>query len=167
MQVLKAGTHKLLLLELECEFIEDIVRQAGFEFEIEDQERRMILDLSAEGRQSPLFLFDAADPANLGWFSRCQFYVDGVTGNVLQTPMQVANQRDATGRLRLNCLRVQINKELPASFRLPKGTPLNERSVYAVLNNFLGALLNTGVGVCGGPVVEPLAGHTGVQPSRN
>ena len=40
-----------MLLELETEFIENIARQAGFEFRLEDQERRVVLELSAEGRQ--------------------------------------------------------------------------------------------------------------------
>src|SRR6266404_2540686 len=98
MQVLQAGRHKLLLLELDTEFIENIARQAGFEFKMEDQQRRVLLELNAAGRQAPLLLFDAADPANVGWFSRCQFYVDGLTGSVLQTPIEVANQRDRGGR---------------------------------------------------------------------
>ena len=80
MQVLQAGPHKLLLLELDREFIENIARQAGFESRLEEQTRRVVLDLNAESRQAPLLLFDAADPANLGWFSRCQFYVDGISG---------------------------------------------------------------------------------------
>jgi hypothetical protein len=167
MQVLKAGSHKLLLLELDTEFIENIARQAGFEFRLQDQSRRLVLDLNAEGRQSPLLLFDAADPANLGWFSRCQFYVDGLSGMVLQTPIQLANQRDRAGRALPHSIRLQINKELPVSFRLPNKAPLNEQMVYAVLYNFLNALLNTGVGVCGGSVVKPLAGRTEPASSRN
>jgi hypothetical protein len=167
MQVLQAGRHKLLLLELDPEFIENIARQAGFEFRLQDQSRRLVLDLNAEGRQSPLLLFDAADPANLGWFSRCQFYVDGWSGMVLQTPIQLANQRDRTGRALPNSIRIQINKELPVSFRLPNKAPLTEQMVYAVLYNFLNALLNTGVGVCGGSVVKPLAGRTEPASSRN
>ena len=160
MQVLKAGEHKLLLLELDTEFIENIARQTGFEFRLEDETRRMVLDLNAEGRQAPLLLFDAADPANLGWFSRCQFYVDGTSGSVLQTPIQLANQRDRSGRALPNAVRLQINKELPSSFRLPGKAAVTEQMVYHVLYNFLNALLNTGVGVCGGPVVKPLAGRT-------
>jgi len=39
--------------------------------------------------------------------------------------------------------------------------------VYAVLYNFLNALLNTGVGVCGGDVVKPLAGRTEPPGNRN
>ena len=167
MQVLKAGSHKLLLLELDTEFIENIARQAGFEFRLQDQSRRLVLDLNAEGRQSPLLLFDAADPANLGWFSRCQFYVDGWSGMVLQTPIQLANQRDRTGRALPNSIRIQINKELPVSFRLPNKAPLTEQMVYAVLYNFLNALLNTGVGVCGTAVVKPLAGRTEPAANRN
>src|ERR1700720_1062571 len=101
MQVLQAGPHKLLLLELDREFIENIARQSGFEFRFEEEDRRVVLDLNAEGRQSPLLLFDAADPANLGWFSRCQFYVDGRTGMVMQTPITLANKRDRGGKLHL------------------------------------------------------------------
>ena len=37
--------------------------------------------------------------------------------------------------------------------------------MYQVLYNFLNALLNTGVGVCGGTVVKALAGRT--EPSGN
>ena len=167
MQVLQAGRHKLLLLELDPEFIENIARQAGFEFKLEDQERRVLLELSAEDRQAPLLLFDAADPDNLGWFSRCQFYVDGVSGTVLQTPIQIANQHDRGGRALPNAIRLQINKELPVTFRLPNKAPVTEQTIYAVLYNVLNALLNTGVGVCGGSVVKPLAGRTEPPGSRN
>ena len=160
MQVLQAATHKLLLLELDREFIENIARQSGFEFRFEEEDRRVVLDLNAEGRQTPLLLFDAADPSNLGWFSRCQFYVDGTSGAVLQTPIQLANQRDRSGRALPCAIRLQINKELPATFRLPNKAPVTEQMVYSVLYNFLNALLNTGVGVCGGTVVQPLAGRT-------
>src|SRR4030081_1045412 len=123
MQVLQAGRHKLLLLELDTEFIENIAKQTGFTFKLEDQERRVVLDLSAEGRQAPLLLFDASDPGNLGWFSRCQFYVDGTSGNVLQTPITVANQRDRSGRALPHALRLQIAKELPVTFRMPNKAP--------------------------------------------
>ena len=167
MQVLQAGRHKLLLLELDTESLENIVRQAGFEFKLDDQSRYVTMDLAAEGRHAPLLLFDAADPGNLGWFSRCQFYVDGASGTVLQTPILVANQRDRSGRALPHAIRVQINKELPASFRLPNKAPVTEQTVYSVLYSFLNALLNTGVGVCGGSVVKPLAGRTEPQANRN
>jgi len=167
MQVVQAGKHKLLVLELDTEFIENIARQAGFEFKLEDQDRRVVLDLQAENRQTPLLLFDAADPANLGWFSRCQFYVDGRSGTVLQTPIQLANQKDPRGRTLPHAIRVQINKELPVTFRLPNKAPVTEQTIYAVLYNFLNALLNTGVGVCGNGVVKPLAGRTEPPGSRN
>ena len=167
MQVLNAGDDKLLLLELDPEFIENIAKQAGFEFKLDDQSRRLILDLNAEGRQAPLLLFDAADPANLGWFSRCQFYVDGLSGAVLQTPIQLANTRDRSGRAMPHAIRLQINKELPATFRLPNKAPVTEQMVYSVLYNFLNALLNTGVGVCGTAVVKPLAGRTEPRANKN
>src|SRR6476660_10608512 len=112
MQVLEAGTNKYLLLELDPEFIGNIARQAGFDFKIDDQGRVMSLDLAATERQAPLLLFDAADPGNLGWFSRCQFYVDGQSGSVLQTPMSLANQKDKRGRALAHSVRIQIAKEL-------------------------------------------------------
>ncbi len=43
---------------------------------------------------------------------------------------------------------------------MPNKQPVNEQVVYAVLYNFLNALTSTGVGVCGGSVVKPLAGRT-------
>ena len=66
-----------------------------------------------------------------------------------------------------HAIRLQINKELPATFRLPNKAPVTEQMVYAVLYNFLNALLNTGVGVCGTAVVKPLAGRTEPPVSRN
>jgi hypothetical protein len=160
MQVLEAGSNKYLLLELDPESIGNIARQAGFEFRIDDQQRVLSLDLSATDRQAPLLLFDAADPGNLGWFSRCQFYVDGKSGSILQTPLSLANQRDRTGRTLPHAVRLQITKELPGTFRMPGRQAVSEQVVYQVLYNLLNALLNTGVGVCGGPTVKPLAGRT-------
>src|SRR3982750_166879 len=112
-----------------------IARDAGFETRAKDGQRSIQLELSTPGRQTPLLLFDAADPGNLGWFSRCQFYVDGRTGAVLQTPMSVANQRDRSGHIIPNALRVQIAKEIPASFRMPGKQSITEQIVYSVLYN--------------------------------
>ncbi len=160
MQVLEAGPHRYLLLELDPEFIGNIAKQAGFEFKIDEHSRAISLDLSIADRQAPLLLFDAADPGNLGWFSRCQFYVDGSSGAVLQTPLSIANQRDRHGRTMAHSVKLQITKELPGTFRMPGRQPVNEQVIYAILFNLLNALLNTGVGVCGGPAVKPLAGRT-------
>ena len=98
MQVLQAGQHKFILLELDTATMSAVAEQAGFEARIKETPRTMTLDLTAAQRETPLLLFDAADPANLGWFSRCQFYVDGRTGGVMQTPISVANKRDRCGR---------------------------------------------------------------------
>jgi hypothetical protein len=167
MQVLDAGPNKYLMLELDPEFVGNIAKQAGFEFKIDNQRRVLSIELAATDRQAPLLLFDAADPGNLGWFSRCQFYVDGSSGSVLQTPLSLANQRDRAGRAMPHAIRLQIAKELPGSFRMPGRQPVNEQVIYAVLYNLLNALLNTGVGVCGGPAVKPLAGRTESIGPRN
>ncbi|MGH9662108.1 MAG: hypothetical protein ACRD96_26400 [Bryobacteraceae bacterium] len=167
MQVLQAGPHKLILLELDPELAVNVARQSGFDVKPEETARSLILELSAPGRQAPLLLFDAADPANLGWFSRCQFYVEGRSGAVLQTPMTLANERDRAGKPMPNAVRVCIAKELPTSFHLPGKQPITEQVVYALLFNLLNALMKTGVAVCGGPVVQPLAGRTEGIGSRN
>ena len=167
MQVLQAGRHKLILLEIDAATLSADAQQAGFEAKLKDSARSVQIDLTADQRETPLLLFDAADPANLGWFSRCQFYVDGRTGGVMQTPMTVANKRDRAGRSLANALRVRISKELPASFRLPGKQPMTEQVCYAMLNNFLQALIRTGVAVCGGGVVQPLAGRSEAPGSRN
>lgn len=159
MQVLQAGQHKFILLELEAETVSEVARQAGFEIRIRDSERSIQLDLTTADRQGPLLLFDASDPANLGWFSRCQFYVDGRTGGVMQTPISLENKKDRAGRSQGNALRLRISKELPVTYRLPGKKPITEQVFYALFTNFLNALVKTGVAVCGGSVVQPLAGR--------
>lgn len=167
MQVLQAGQHKFIYLELQPEMVAGIARQAGFETKVKDSARTIQLDLSAPARQGPLLLFDAADPANLGWFSRCQFYVDGLTGGVMQTPMTLANKRDRSGHALPHAVRLSICKELPASFRLPGNQPLTEQVFYHLFLNFLNALVKTGVAVCGAGSVQALAGRTESVGSKN
>jgi hypothetical protein len=167
MQVLQAGQHKLIFLELEPELVSNIAKQAGFESKLKDSPRTITMDLTAQGRQAPLLLFDAADPANLGWFSRCTFYVDGRSGSVMQTPITVANKKDRAGKTQSNGVRLTIAKELPASFRLPGKQPINEQVFYMLLTHFLQALTTSGVAVCGGPVIQPLAGRTENVGPRN
>ena len=85
----------------------------------------------------------------------------------MQTPMSVANRKDRAGRNIGNALRVRISRELPASYRLPGKQALSEQVMYAMFNNFLYALLKVGVAVCGGDVVQPLAGRSEAPGSRN
>jgi hypothetical protein len=167
MQVLQAGQHKFIYLELQAAMVASIARQAGFETRAKDSPRTIQLDLSAPASQGPLLLFDAADPANLGWFSRCQFYVDGRTGSIMQTPMTLANKRDRGGKAHPNAVRLTISKELPATFRLPGNQPLTEQVFYHLFLNFLHALMKNGVAVCGAGSIQPLAGRTETVGSRN
>ncbi len=167
MQVLQAGQHKFIYLELQTEMVASIARQAGFEAKAKDSPRTIHLELSAPLRQGPLLLFDAADPANLGWFSRCQFYVEGRTGSIMQTPMTLANKRDRGGNAHQHAVRLTISKELPATFRLPGNQPLTEQVFYHLFLNFLNALMKNGVAVCGAGSIEPLAGRTETVGSRN
>jgi hypothetical protein len=158
-QVLQAGPQQYLFLELDNDTIQDVVRQSGFEVKFHEHPRHLTLELEAPERRSPLLLFDAADPGNLGWFSRCHFYVDGRSGTVLQTPLAVGNLRDRQGRSMPHGIKLQIARELPSNFRLPGKAPVSEQMVYAVLGNFLNSLVNVGVGVCGASSVRPLAGR--------
>ena len=160
MQVLQAGQHKLIYLELQPEVVSGVARQAGYEARAKESQRAIQVELSTPEREGPLLLFDAADPANLGWFSRCQFYVDGRTGIVMQTPLILANKRDRSGKVSRNAVRLVISKELPATFRLPGRQALTEQVFYLLLSNFLTALARTGVAVCGTGAVQPLAGRT-------
>lgn len=159
MQLLHAGTHQFLLLELESDLLKQGAAEMGFGCEVEDHGRIVTLDLDAPERESPLLLFDASDPGNTGWFSRCQFYVDGRTGTVLQTPFLLANRKERGGRASKKSVRLQIRKELPVHFKLPGRQPVNEKTTYSVLFNFLNALQNVGVGLCGGTLLAPLAGR--------
>ncbi len=167
MQVLQAGPHKLIYLELEVDALTAMAQQTGFDIKVKDGPRSIQLDLTAIGRQAPLLLFDAADPGNLGWFSRCQFYVDGRSGAVMQTPILLSNKRDRGGRASRNSVRLAITKELPANFRLPGKQALNEQVFYVLLQTFLRALTEVGVAVCGSGSVEPLAGRTESVGPRN
>ena len=160
MQVLQAGQHKFIYLELQSEMVASIARQAGFETKAKDSPRTIQLDLTAPVREGPLLLFDAADPSNLGWFSRCQFYVDGRNGNVMQTPMTLANKLERSGKAQPHAVRLTICKELPATFRLPGNQPLTEQVFYHLFLNFLTALPKNGVAVCGAGFVKPLAGRS-------
>jgi hypothetical protein len=85
----------------------------------------------------------------------------------MQTPISLANKKDRSGKNQSNAVRIRISKELPASFRLPGKQPLTEPVFYALLQNFLHALMQTGVAVCGGMVVQPLTGRTEVIGPRN
>lgn len=167
MQVLQAGRHKLIMMELDAATVTTVAEGAGFEAKVKETPQSIQVDLTATGRDGPLLLFDAADPANLGWFSRCQFYVDGRTGGVMQTPMSVANRKDRHGRNLGNSIRLRIARELPASYRLPGKQALSEQVMYAMFNNFLYALLKIGVAVCGGDTVQPLAGRSEAPGARN
>jgi hypothetical protein len=157
MQVVQAGVQQLIVLELDPEFLENVARQAGFSCKLHEDPRFVVMELTALDRTSPLLLFDAANPSNTGWFSRCQFYIDGSNGRVMQTPMVVANRREKNGKLNPQGLLLQISKELPLRYKLPGQTQVTEQSVYALVFNFLLSVANNGVGICGGSVVRPLS----------
>ena len=159
MQILQAGSHQVISLELDPGTLRQIVTESGLTCSIQESPRSIDLEISAQEREGPLLLFDASDPGNTGWFSRCLFYVEGLTGAIMQTPFIVANRRDSQGRLDTKSLTLQIRKEMPSHFRMPGRHTVSEKMVYGVLLNFLVGLQQTGVGICGRGAVEPLAGR--------
>lgn len=160
MQVLQAGDRKLLLLEPDFSVVEGIIQTLGYSCRNSEETARVVtMELHADDRRGNLLLFDASDPGNLGWFSRCQFYVDGRSGAVMQTPIRIANVRDRSNHLQGRAIRVQLDKELPVRFRVPGRQPVSEQAIYAIFHNFLNALLEVGVAVCGTGAVKPLAGR--------
>src|SRR5690606_12567044 len=165
MHYVEARGRRLVTLEPDHATLRSLSEQAGFTCAIEDRDRQIVLDLGLENSSEPFVLFDAADPANLGWFSRCQFYVDGLSGRVLQTPLTISNGR-AHGRIQPDRLRVSLSTELPATYLLPGRQSVNEQVVYSLLFNFLTALRENGVAACGRGSVEPLTGNRRVRQTR-
>jgi hypothetical protein len=158
MRFVQAGTQQLIALDPDHSVIRNVVKQAGFDCTIRDETRRLVLEVRPSSPQDVLLLFDASDPANMGWFSRCQFYVDSASGRVLQTPIVISNCSDADGKV-LPKLRISVLKELPASFQMPGRQNVSEQVVYSLLYNLLAALKETGVAVCGQGGIRPLAGR--------
>ena len=157
MRYLQAGEQQLVALEPDHDTLRQLVQQAGFGCEIIKEQRRVILEVRALESSGPLLLFDASDPANLGWFSRCQFYVDSVSGVVLQTPLLMSNCFDGD-QLSRDRVRISMATELPVGFRLPGKRNLTEQVVYALLFSLISALKETGVALCGSSGLRPLTG---------
>lgn len=157
MRYVQAGEQKLVALDPDHDTLRQLVQQAGFSCEIKQERRRISLEVRPLEASGPLLLFDARDPASLGWFSRCQFYVDSVSGVVLQTPLLVSNCFER-GELVRDKLRISLATELPAGFRLPGKRSLSEQVLYALLYNLLTALRETGVALCGSEGLRPLTG---------
>jgi hypothetical protein len=165
MHYVEARGRRLVALEPDHATLRSLSAQAGFSCSLEVLDRQIVLDLTLENSLEPFVLFDAADPANLGWFSRCQFYVDGLSGRVLQTPLTISNGR-VKGRVQPDRLQVSLSTELPATYLLPGRQSVNEQVVYSLLFNFLTALRENGVAVCGKGSVEPLTGNRNVRQPR-
>lgn len=157
MRYVQAGEQQLLVLEPEHDTLRQLVQQAGFTANITKEARRVTIEVSALEPSGPLLLFDAGDPANLGWFSRCQFYVDSISGVVLQTPLVISNCYNGS-EVDRERLQISMATEVPAGFRLAGRKSLSEQVVYALLFNLLTALRETGVALCGGTGLKPLAG---------
>ena len=79
MRFVQAGSQQLIALDPDHSVIRNVVKQAGYDCTIRDEARRLVLEVRPSSPQDNLLLFDASDPANVGWFSRCQFYVDSAS----------------------------------------------------------------------------------------
>ncbi len=159
MRYLQAGERQFVALEPDDDTLRQLVHQAGYSCTIITEPRRIGLEVVALESTGPLLLFDASESANLGWFSRCQFYVDALSGVVLQTPLVLSNCFDGDG-LQRDRLRISVATELPAEFRMLGKRAMSEQVVYALTYNLLVALRETGVALCGSSGLLPLAGQT-------
>lgn len=166
MHYVEARGQRLVALEPDQATLHSLAEQAGYLCEIEESERQIVLELSPANSQEPLVLFDASDPANLGWFSRCQFYVDGLSGRILQTPLTLSNIRIGK-RVQPDRIQVALSTELPANFLLPGRRNVSEQVIYSLLFNLLTALRENGVAVCGKGSVEPLTGNRSVKKTKS
>lgn len=164
MQLVQAGGRQWVQLELDAGLLRQAAEEEGFACKAETRERSIVLDLAAPDREAPLLLFDGADPANTGWFARCQFYVDARSGAVMQTPFFLANLPDAHGRVNPRGVRLQILTELPVHARLPGRQPVTEKALLGVYITLLRGLTQNGVALCGTGAVQPLAGRP--EPAR-
>ncbi len=159
MRYLQAGKRQLVALDPDNDTLRQLVHQAGYSCTIVAEQRRISLEVVALDSTGPLLLFDASESANRGWFSRCQFYVDSISGVVLQTPLVLSNCFDGDA-LRRDRLRISVSTELPAEFRMPGKRTMTEQVVYALIYNLLSALRESGVALCGASGLLPLAGKT-------
>jgi hypothetical protein len=165
MHYVEARGQRLVALEPDEATLRSLAEQAGYSCEISEFDRQVVMELSPSNPLEPFVLFDAADPANLGWFSRCQFYADGLSGKVLQTPFTLANSR-TDGHVQSDTLRVVVSTELPASFTLPGRQSVSEQVIYSLLFNLLTALRENGVAVCGRGSIEPLTGNRSARQTQ-
>jgi hypothetical protein len=60
---IQAGTHKRVLPEIDSAAVPEVAGQSDSETRLQESPGNVLLD-------SPLPLFDAANPDNLGWFSQ-------------------------------------------------------------------------------------------------
>ena len=167
MQVLQAGPHKLLLLETDREFMsEKVARQAGFEFRYEEESRRVLLDLNAETPPKPPCCCSTPPipPTSAGFRAASSMWM-ALAARCCEThPSSSPTSATAAAVRCPTTIRLQIQQGAAGeSFRRsPTRRPSPSETVYSVLFNFLNALLNTGVGVCGAP------GGAGARPgARN
>jgi hypothetical protein len=52
MQVLQAGPHKLILLEIDADAVTEVAEQAGFETRTKDSPGNIVLDITATQRET-------------------------------------------------------------------------------------------------------------------
>ena len=168
MQVLQAGQHKLIYLELEPEMVSSIAKQAGFDTKAKDRRARhhagphggrpavaaAAVRCGRSGQPGMVF----ALPVLHGWPHR------GGDANAHHPGEQARPRRQA--RSAIPCASISPRNCRPASgCRASSRSP--SRCLYALLFNFLNALMKTGVAVCGGDAVQALAGRTESIGPRN
>ena len=134
MQVFNAGQHKLLLLELDTEFISNIAKQAGFEFKLEEGAAK--LDARTHRpRQAGSAAAVRCGRSRQPWLVLAMPILRRRKHRRRPPDAHLASptKRIGAGGRCPTVIRLQIAKEIPANFRLPGKQPVNEQMLYAVL----------------------------------
>ena len=131
-----------LLFEPDGEELARIGEKAGFQVEIEQRERALLISLFPEERR-PMF-FDAADPRQASLLAAARTFVSGATGVVFNTPfvLEPSNGPGITVRLP-----IELRRDLARKF--PHGP--SEASLLALFHQLVQDLAAGMVGVCGLP----------------
>ena len=95
MQLLQAGTHRLVLLEYDLEAVASVAHQTDFQVEIQETPRALILDIWTEKRKVPVKRIGGRDARKLNeiewfrgkilanvWYEDVLLVIDPVTGAV-------------------------------------------------------------------------------------
>ncbi len=142
MQLFTVKDTTYVLFEPDQEELQQIAAEAGFQTEIQKQQRALLISLLPVERR-PMF-FDAANPRQVGRLAAARTFVSGSTGTVFNTPFALEPLSSAGIGVRLA---TEVRQDLTRSF--PHGP--SEASLMELFQQLVEDLAAGMVGVCGLP----------------